>query len=120
MVKHLWEAKHPYYCSEGNYFSGECYASYESWADFLEEERDSDLDYNMVYRWDWRVLNEEGDDVLADDPSAKHELSLYIMGQRRALCRSVDIKVKPEDEASVREYLAPRWEYMKKLWEGML
>lgn len=43
-IAHLWEVDHPYYCSEGNYFSNDCHADYGSWQNFAEEEGENDVD----------------------------------------------------------------------------
>ena len=42
-TKHLWEYDHPYYCSEGNYYSNDCHHTFCSWEDFDAEWGDSDL-----------------------------------------------------------------------------
>jgi NTP pyrophosphatase (non-canonical NTP hydrolase) len=36
-MSHLWEVKHPYYATEGNYFDNDCHVDFDSWADFKEE-----------------------------------------------------------------------------------
>ena len=70
---------------------------------------DPDLDYNLVYRWDWRLPD-------ADDEEPCEVLKIYFMGQRKALCRSVEVAVTKADEESVRAYLLPRWEKLRELW----
>ena len=109
MTLRLWEVKHPYYAEEGNYAMKDCHVEYGSWADFVEEEGDSDLDYNLVYRWDWRLPD-------ADDEEPCEVLKIYFMGQRKALCRSVEVAVTKADEEAVRAYLLPRWEKLRELW----
>ncbi len=90
-MKHLWEIKHPYYCNEGNYFSGESVESeYGSWADFMEEEGDSDLDMNLVFRWDWH----EADPEEKDWGNEEEELLIFWMGQRKGLYRYSRVVVK--------------------------
>jgi hypothetical protein len=56
--RHLWEVDHPYYCTEGNYYSNGCHSTYDSWADFVEEANGWDLDMNLLFRWDWRKPEE--------------------------------------------------------------
>ena len=50
-MTHLWEMKHPYYCSESNYFKNGVGMHYESWAEFHAAMGDADDDYNLVFRW---------------------------------------------------------------------
>ena len=106
---HLWEVEHPYYAAEGNYALKDCHETYESWASFAEAEGDADLDYNLVYRWDWDAADES-------DPEDADTLKIYFMGQRKALCRSVDVGVTKADEEAVRAYLMPRWKRLQELW----
>ena len=80
-----------------------------SWASFAEAEGDADLDYNLVYRWDWDAADES-------DPEDADTLKIYFMGQRKALCRSVDVTVTRADEEAVRAYLFPRWKKLQDLW----
>lgn len=108
----LRDTNHPYHSCEGNWYGGlKCHASYDSWTEFMEEEAKSDLDLNLVYRWDWDTEDEgeQGPEVLY----------LYIVGQRKALHRSVSIRITEEYEPAVREYLKPRWEKLKAMWEGI-
>jgi hypothetical protein len=109
--KRLWEAKHPYAACEGNYFSSECHSHHETWAEFLEEEGNSDLDMNLVYRWDWRV---------ADEVEPGDVLELYFIGQRKAVARSVYVNVKKSDEPAVRAWLQPRLQRLLELWAPMV
>lgn len=103
MGRRLWEPKHPYYCSEDNYYSNQCSVAFDSWELFLEAEGKSDLDYNLVFRWDW-------------DRKAK-TLTIYYMGQRKGLFRSVTVRaMHADEEPAVRAWLTTRWEHMKKLW----
>lgn len=108
-MKHLWEVDHPYYCASGNFYAPrrDCFERYESWASFFAEEGDADLDQNLVFRFDW----------LKEDPATeKGVLSLFIVGQSKALLRSVEIDVTDADEPAVIAYLTPRLELLARLW----
>ena len=121
MTKHLWEIDHPYYATEGNYFSNGCHAVFESWADFLEAEGDADLDMNLVYRWDWKIADPS--DYVDEDPGdiPPPALFIYYVGQRKALHRSVEIApMSEDDEPSVREWLTVRAQHMRLVWEPLL
>lgn len=117
-MPHLWEIDHPYYCNEGNYYApgtDQPTEKYESWEDFIDAEGDSDFDMNLVFRWDWRKA----------DPDGEHwgnevdTLLIFFMGQRKGLYRWVEIEVKDADEPSVKEWLDKRWKYLALLWQGI-
>jgi hypothetical protein len=121
MNKRLWEIEHPYYCSESNYYApgnDQPYQSYKSWGEFDQEYRDSDLDMNLVFRWDWR----EGEgwelpEFNGDVNYRNGKLLIFFMGQRKGLYRWVDIEVCRADEPSVIEFLSVRWDHLKLMWE---
>jgi hypothetical protein len=119
-MKHLWEIKHSYYSSEGNYFSDECHTEYEDWELFFEKEGDSNFDLNLIYRWDW-MEGERYDlpEFNGDDHCRNGVLLLFFVGQKKALLRSVSIEVCRADELKVIEFLKPRFEHLKKLWEPL-
>ena len=115
---HLWEAKHPYYCNEGNYYAREsCEAYYKSWADFMEEEGAADKDYNLVFRFDWDENDGEDDPTFNGDTNYRNgKLKLFYMGQRKGLYRWSIVEVCRADEPAVIDFLRERWEHMQTLW----
>lgn len=112
-MKMLWEANHPYYCSEGNYFAADQHDTYSSWGDFLEEWDGSDLDQNLLFRWDWR----EGEDW--NVPEGEARLFLFFMLQRKARNLSCEVAVSREDEPAIREWLSVRWKLLRLMWEPL-
>jgi hypothetical protein len=111
MEKHLWEVEHEYYCSTDLV---DKQWSYPNWTRFLAEMGDADMDYNLLFRWDW--LN-------ADDPSneiSSDELRLYFVQQRKGLLAAVTVGVSKKDEAAVIHWLQPRFEYMVKMWQPLI
>jgi hypothetical protein len=120
-MRHLWEVNHAYYCNRGNYYApgnDQPMQEYRSFGDFIAEEGDADIDYNLVFRWDWT----EGDDwelpkYNGDDNYRNGRLAIFFMGQRKGLYRWVEIEVCRNDEPSVKEFLIPRWQYLRDLWE---
>lgn len=116
-MKHIWEVKHPYYCNEGNYFtsSRDVHDNYKSWPEFEREYQDSDFDLNLVFRFDWRESEESP--FNGDEHYRNGELLIFWMGQRKGIYRWSSIEVCRADEPSVLEFLKPRWEHLKKLWE---
>lgn len=110
---HLWEVEHAYYCNLGNYYNNGCGSYYESFEEFLEEWGNSDLDYNLLFRWDWKDSNNKDNEIEQD------ELQIFWMLQRKGNYLFSVIKVNKEDEKKVIEFLKPRWEYMKALWNPL-
>jgi len=117
-AKHLWEVKHAYYCSESN----DCTQEFKSWEDFEADAGEEDLDYNLIFRFDWQ--EPEGEDGepkkthrgVADVNYRNAELKLFYIGQREGLFRYVQIDVCRADEPKIIDFLNPRLAYMMKLW----
>lgn len=107
---HLWEIEHPYYMSEGCFYSNGHHHLYESFDDFIEEWGEYDLDMNLVFRWDWRKANPE-------DEREHDELLIFFVMQRKAFTTSCSILVTEEDEPAVLKYLTPRARRIAELWE---
>jgi hypothetical protein len=124
-MKHLWEHDHPYYCSEQHYFGTGTSrenpnSEFKSWAEFLEAMGDADKDYNLIFRWDWE-RSKDGEPLAAPtDPYYRDgQLKLFYMIQRKGYHRMCEVEVCPADEPLVREFLAPHWEHMRRLWEPL-
>lgn len=113
--QHLWEANHPYYCSGANYFSNDVSSEYETWADFLEEWGDADLDLSLVFRFDWADMDDEANWPGETKPGAD-ELALFVMSQRKGLFQPITVAVQKNEETAIIEWLKPRYERMLKLW----
>lgn len=106
----LSEVEHDYYCNDANYFGGQCLQEFSSWQSFLDEQGDADMDYNLLFRWDWRPAGEDWG--LESDT-----LCLYYVGQRKGLFRIVHVSgVTKADEAEIRAWLSLRWEHLVRLW----
>ena len=132
MKKHLWEIKHNYYCNEGNYFAAgndQPTKHYKSWSDFMEEFGDCDFDYNLLFRWDWEECPDDEDDNYNGEEGGKKfngdinyrngVFKVFWMGQRKGLYQWTTIEVCRADESEIKKFLLPRWEHLKKLWEGI-
>lgn len=113
IAKHLWEADHPYYCTLSDFLSGETQHNYESWGDFLTVMSDSDMDYNLVFRWDWYSASNPEHEIEAD------VLQIFIMQQRKGKFVSAQIQVDPTDEPAVIEWLRPRLNHLMELWQPL-
>lgn len=118
----LWTFKHPYYAQEGNYFSKDCHQTYESFDAFLEAEGDVNIDYNLLYRWDWH--RRDIDPEYEDAGDKRDEILFFFIGQRKAIARSVSVRVEPADrdrvEPLMREYLEPRLKRLLELWAPLV
>lgn len=121
MSKHLWEVNHSYYCNQGNYFARESVeSSYKSFADFIEDWGDSDMDYNLLFRWDWQEHGDNGEsNYNGDDNYRNGKLLLFWMGQRKGKYQYSTVEVCRADEPAVIEFLKPRLAYLMSLWSPL-
>lgn len=119
-MMHLWEADHSYYCAESNFYArgdDQPFARHRRWQDFLAEEGEADLDYNLLFRWDWS--EKDGDDeptYTGDDNYRNGRLLLFFMGQHKGLYRWAEVEVCRADEPAVIKYLKPRLAHLMSLW----
>jgi hypothetical protein len=120
-VSHLWEVKHSYYCNLGNYFNNDCGRDFKSWADFMDDMGDADMDYNLVFRWDWVEESPETGEpnYNGDDNYRNGRLHIFWMGQRKGLYTFSTVEVCRADEPAVIAFLRPRMEYLFSLWEPL-
>lgn len=122
MSERLWDAEHRYYCNEGNYHApgrDQPTAHYRSWGDFHASEGDSDPDYNLLFRWDWKEGPEGEDSGSAfngDENYRNGVLLLFWIGQRKGFYRWSTIEVCRADEPAVRDWLVTRFDHLKSLW----
>lgn len=118
-MKHMWEVDHSYYCNDGNYNAShsESVFEFKSWQDFMAEMGDADMDYNLIFRWDWKEQDDNGDRTYKGyDNYRNGKLHLYQMQQRKGRFVVMIVEVCRADEKAVREYLEPRWNYLRGLW----
>jgi hypothetical protein len=109
---HMWEAEHNYYMTDHSYWGHDTITYYKSWKAFLESEEDSDPDYNLIFRWDWKP-------TVADDQYGEVQMKLhfYWATQRKGYFRTTITDVNKQDEPMVRAWLHPRFEHLLRLWE---
>ena len=105
-TKRLWEADHPYYCNDGNFFDNGCTDNHDSWRDFVTEQGDADKDMNLVFRWDWKSVGRE-------------RLQICWMTQRKGYYRTSFVYVERANEPEIRAWLADRFSHLLKLWEPL-
>jgi hypothetical protein len=110
----LRDSKHSYSGADQNYFmpgnlQDEFFRTYDSWQAFIESgNSETDMDYNLMYRWDWKKKGE-------GYPTKEH-VTLYWLQQRRGCVGSDTIFVTAEDEPAVREYLQKYADHMRDIW----
>jgi len=114
---HLWEVDHPYYCSDSNYYSRECFTFYDSWEEFADEMLEADKDYNYLVRWDWQEAEEDADEDELEDGEV---LKLFFLAQRKGLFFVNHVAVTKEDEPAIREYLEGYAQYIGELWSPLM
>jgi hypothetical protein len=103
---------HPYYCNEGNYYSNEAQSTFDTMADFLDEMGDSDVDMNLVFRWDVRTATDE-----YDNPTGNYSAEIFIMHQRKGRFWPMIIKKITEEEVGpFVDYLKKHWNRLNELW----
>ncbi|WP_336790379.1 hypothetical protein [Gordonia malaquae] len=129
MSAHLWEIDHPYYASDGCYYTpgtqwADVHTEYPDWSSFIEEWGDADPDYNLVYRWDWN--REDPSDYtyeIENDPEfvmPGDTLHIYFMLQRKAKPHSIRIDITEADEPAVLAWLTERAETIRAIWAPIL
>lgn len=105
---HLWECQHEYDCESADYWNGKNKRNhkYKLFKDFLTDMGSSDFDLNLLFRWDWKENDKE-----------QGKLFLYFLLQRKGIFISFEIDVIRDDELEVIEFLKPRWDHLKSLWQ---
>lgn len=117
-MPHLWEVEHSYYCAESNFYSNEPYTKHDTWHSFVSAFAESDLDMNMVFRFDWREHKDDGAAPFNGDIYYRNGvLQMFFVFQRKGIFACHEISVCRADEPAVIEFLRPRWEYMRELWQ---
>lgn len=109
---HMWEAHHNYYMTDHSYWGDDTVQYYKNWEDFVDAEGDGDPDYNLIFRWDWKPVDDDD-----DYGEVQAKLHLYWATQRKGYFRTTITDVNKQDEPAVREWLHPRFEHLMKLWE---
>ena len=101
--------RHNYYCSESSFYNLGFDTSYETWGDFISDMGNSDLDMNLVFRWDVKKCDEVG-----------YYMEIFIIHQRKGRFVPFFIKyIEDKDLHSILEFLKKRKSHLKNLWEGI-
>jgi hypothetical protein len=120
-IAHLWEADHPYYMTEGNYYENGCHTTYPTLDAFLDDWSKADRDLNWIVRWDWLEGEDWGaGEYRGDDYYRNGRLLIQMIGQRKARLWSLEVAVCRADEARVLEYLRPFASLMAETWAPLI
>lgn len=109
---------HPYYASDTNYYSNDAAwvipsGSHETMSDFLDEFENSDVDMNLVYRWDVKERCDED----TDEPLGHYYAEIFIIGQRKGLYLPQYVAQFDERDADrFVSYLKKHWLTIQALW----
>ena len=102
--------KHPYYCSDNNYYSSDAGDIYETMTEFLNVFADIDTDMNLCFRFD--VIKKENEDG--------YRAEVFIMQQRKGIFAPYIIHSINEEEAiKFKKYLQKHWQKLKEMWEPL-
>lgn len=105
--------KHPYYCSESNYYSNDAALRYATMSDFLDEFEGADIDYNLCFRWDVFAPDE-------DEDRDCYSAMVFIMQQRKGKFTPVTIREFAEsDTERFDAYISKHFEHIIELWSPL-
>lgn len=109
---------HDYYCSDSNYYSNDPYEKFETFADYFEEFKDSDVDMNLVFRFD--IAKNEKDDERDDVEKWDFYMHIFRIAQRKWIFACSFIKkVTDEDVENILKYLEPHKEKLESIWKPL-
>lgn len=117
-IEDLKNAKHSYYCNDNNYYSNDSVFTFDTFAEFLDEMGKADMDCNLLFRWDVKAKYCEETE---DDLEGEYSLFLYWMHQRKGrFVVNIVENFTQEDVQTFLEYVKPRFEHLKSLWEPLV
>lgn len=107
--------KHNYYCSLGNYHHNEYLEEFENFEDFLEEYGDADIDYNLIFRWDVKKVEDDEED--RSENHSGYLMEVFFMQQRIGNFVPCLIKeVTERDVPKIVKLLKKHKKYLNEIW----
>lgn len=101
--------EHDYYCSDSNYYSNEASVSYPDWESFYKEFKDSDIDMNLIFRWDLKQKERFAED--------SYEMQLFMIKQRKGIFSPIVIHfVYEKDVNEVVDFLSKHKNKLNSIW----
>lgn len=108
--------KHPYYCSESNYYSNDPAQDYDTMTDFLDDFEGVDIDLNLCFRWD---ISKKTDDE-TEQPADGYYAEVFLILQRKGIFKPCRISSITEEEAiRFKAYALRHLETLKKIWSPL-
>lgn len=108
--------KHPYYCSESNYYSNDASMEFESMSDFLDDFESCDVDMNLCFRWDIRKKT----DCYGDDAGEGYCAEVFLLLQRKGIFRPCSIGSVSEEEAvRFEQYAIRHYKQLQSIWRPL-
>jgi hypothetical protein len=99
---------HPYYCSDSNYYSNDPGGVWNSWGAFYNEYKDSDIDMNLIFRFDLKK---------SEEPNTYY-LKAFMIHQRKGIFAPHLINnITESDIPTITELLQKHYETILKMWE---
>ena len=98
---------HPYYSSDNNYYSNDCFQHYATWPQFYKEYADADIDMNYCFRHD-----------LFKDENGNYTLKMFFIAQRKGIYIPITVEnIQECNLEQIVDFLKKHWEYSKLLWQ---
>ena len=108
--------KHDYHCSESNYYSNKPSKRYDTATEFLDEFENTDIDMNLVFRFDVHNKRDEETDI----ETGEYWAEVFLMLQRKGIfmpCHIVSIKQDEVDRFV--SYLKKHKEKLNSIWSPL-
>jgi len=91
--------------------------SYDTMQDFLDEWKDADKDYNLIFRWDIKLAGKDNENNSERTEPDTYYAEVFYMLQRKGKYVPVMIKsVNEEGAIEFEKLLKDYWEHLKNLW----
>lgn len=109
---------HNYYCNLGNYHSNESLTEYETFSEFLDEYEDADIDYNLIFRWDVKKIEDDVDEL--PEGHSGYKMEVFIMQQRRGnFVPNLIKEVTEKDVSDIVKLLKKHRDYLNEIWSPL-
>jgi hypothetical protein len=108
---------HSYYCSDSNWYSNEPNMTYETMTEFLDDFEDSDIDMNLMFRWDIKNRSEDEEGKEA----GRYYAEVFQIMQRKGIFKPIYIAHVNEAEIErFQKYALAHWAVLKSIWEPIV
>lgn len=99
---------HADYATTSNFYSNDCTAEWADFQKYLEEFKDADPHYNLVWRWD---IEEH------ENKKRGYRMKIFMLNQRKGqYIGHIINRIYEEDVPDLLEYLGWHWKYLTEMW----